>query len=71
MRDGDLVVAQVGSGHAEHGYGPKPGRLLEVVGREDQPRAASLIAIHSHGVPTGFPEAGGGGGRAKGPRHPR
>ena len=54
VRDGDLVVAQVASGHPEHRYGPKPGRLLEVVGREDQPRAASLIAIHSHGIPTGF-----------------
>jgi ribonuclease R len=30
---------------------------LEVVGREDQPRAASLIAIHAHGVPTGFSAA--------------
>ena len=56
-REGDLVVAQPGSGRPEHRYGPKPGRLLEVVGREDQPRAASLIAIHSHGIPAGFPEA--------------
>ncbi len=55
VKDGDLVVAQVGSGHPTHRYGPKPGKLLEVVGREDQPRAASLIAIHAHGVPTGFP----------------
>ncbi len=57
VRDGDLVVAQPGAGHPEHRYGPKPGRLVEVVGREDQPRAASLIAIHSHGVPTGFSDA--------------
>jgi exoribonuclease R len=27
-----------------------------VVGSEDDPRAASLIAIHSHGIPTGFSE---------------
>ncbi|HEY9219156.1 MAG TPA: ribonuclease R, partial [Phenylobacterium sp.] len=52
LEDGDLVVAQVGA--AESRYGPKRGKLLEVVGREDQPRAASLIAIHSHGIPTGF-----------------
>ena len=57
VREGDLVVAQPGSGHPEHRYGPKPGRLVEVVGREDQPRAASLIAIHSHGIPTGFSDA--------------
>jgi ribonuclease R len=58
LKDGDLVLAQVGGGGREVGgrhYGPKHGKLLEVVGREDQPRAASLIAIHSHGIPTGFP----------------
>ena len=52
LRDGDLVVAQVGT--SERRYGPKAGKILEVVGREDEPRAASLIAIHSHGIPTGF-----------------
>jgi ribonuclease R len=52
LRDGDLVVAQVEPAHVR--YGPKRGKLLEVVGREDQPRAASLIAIHAHGIPTGF-----------------
>ena len=51
LHDGDLVLAQV---TAEARYGPKRGKVLEVVGREDQPRAASLIAIHSHGIPTGF-----------------
>ena len=51
LSDGDLVLAQV---TAEVRYGPKRGKVLEVVGREDQPRAASLIAIHSHGIPTGF-----------------
>jgi ribonuclease R len=54
LKDGDLVVAQVGT----HGgrYGPKPGKVLEIVGTENDPRAASLIAIHSHGIPTGFSE---------------
>ncbi|MFD1191482.1 ribonuclease R [Phenylobacterium conjunctum] len=52
LRDGDLVLAQVGV--SDRRYGPKRGKILEVVGREDQPRAASLIAIHSHGIPTGF-----------------
>ena len=55
LRDGDLVVAQI-DGHGER-YGPKRGKLLEVVGREDDPRAASLSAIHTHGIPMGFPEA--------------
>ncbi|MFL5296183.1 MAG: ribonuclease R [Phenylobacterium sp.] len=52
LRDGDLVVAQVQPTEAR--YGPKRGKVLEVVGREDEPRAASLIAIHAHGIPTGF-----------------
>ena len=56
LRDGDLVLAQVG-GSAERRYGPKRGKVLEVVGREDDPRAASLLAIHAHGIPTGFPAA--------------
>ncbi len=53
LKDGDLVVAQLG-GDADRGHGPKRGKVLEVVGREDEPRAASLIAIHAHGIPTGF-----------------
>jgi ribonuclease R len=55
LRDGDLVLAEVGA--ARERYGPKQGKLLEVVGREDEPRAASLIAIHTHGLPTGFTAA--------------
>ena len=55
LRDGDLVLAQV-SPEPHRAHGPKPGRLLEVVGREDDPRAASLVAIHTHGIPIGFPE---------------
>ena len=52
LRDGDLVRVQ-GSGDGR-GYGPKPARLLEVVGREDHPRAASILAIAAHDIPTGF-----------------
>lgn len=52
LRDGDLVLASIEKG--EHRYGPKRGKILETIGREDDPRAASLIAIHAHGVPTGF-----------------
>jgi ribonuclease R len=53
LRDGDLVLAQVG-GSADRPHGPRRGKVLEVVGREDDPRAASLVAIHTHGLPTGF-----------------
>ncbi|MFN3229364.1 MAG: ribonuclease R [Asticcacaulis sp.] len=54
LRDGDLVVVALAPAHSQRHYGPKHGRLLEVVGREDEPRAASLIAVHAHGLPTGF-----------------
>ena len=56
VSDGDLVLAQVSTGPSQR-YGPKFGKLLEVVGREDDPRAASLIAIHTHGIPVGFSDA--------------
>jgi ribonuclease R len=55
LKEGDLVLAQVGA--ADRRFGPKRGKVLEVVGREDQPRAASLIAIYAHGIPTGFTPA--------------
>jgi ribonuclease R len=55
LRDGDLVLAEVGA--AAGRQGPRRGKLLEVVGREDEPRAASLIAIHTHNIPMGFSKA--------------
>ena len=55
LRDGDLVLAAIEK--SEQRYGHKRGKILETVGREDDPRAASLIAIHTHGVPMGFSEA--------------
>ena len=52
LTDGDVVVASpVGGGHR---YGPKPAKVIEVVGREDSPKIASIMSIHSHGLPTGF-----------------
>ncbi|HEY3951282.1 ribonuclease R [Phenylobacterium sp.] len=55
LREGDLVLAQA-SGR-EVRYGPQNGKILEVIGREEQPRAFSLLAIHAHGIPTGFSPA--------------
>lgn len=55
LRDGDLVLAAIERG--EHRYGPKRGKVLETIGREDDPRAASILAIHAHGVPIGFSDA--------------
>jgi len=55
LKDGDLVLASIGETQGR--YGPRTAKLLETIGREDQPRAASLIAIHAHGIPTGFSPA--------------
>jgi ribonuclease R len=54
-KDGDLVLVQAGV--TEQRFGPKRAKVLEVVGREDEPRAASLIAIFAHGIPVGFSQA--------------
>ena len=54
LRDGDLVLASIEK--SDHRHGPKRGKILETIGREDDPRAASIIAIHAHGLPTGFSE---------------
>ena len=40
------------------GYGLKPARIVERLGRMGDARSVSLIAIHTHGIPTEFsPEA--------------
>ena len=52
--DGDLVVAVP---MPRRGYGPVRGRVQEIIGRQEDPRAASLLAIASHDIPTEFPVA--------------
>jgi ribonuclease R len=52
--DGDLVRI---SPRQSRGYGPKRASVIEVIGRLDDPRSASIIALHTHGVPDEFPQA--------------
>jgi ribonuclease R len=52
MADGDLVLVQIDP--AARPYGPKAARLVARLGREDDPRAASLIAAQVNGLPMGF-----------------
>lgn len=55
-RNGDVVIAEV-IGSVLHGQ-TRRAKVIQVIGRADAPRAASLIAIHLHGIPTEFsPEA--------------
>lgn len=53
-RDGDLVQVMP---KPSRGHGPKLAIVKEVIGKVGDPRAASLIALHAHGIPTEFPEA--------------
>jgi ribonuclease R len=67
LADGDLVLVQL-DGEGGRPYGPKRGRLVATLGREDDPRAASLIAAHVNGLPMGFsPDALAEADRAKPP----
>ncbi len=52
-KDGDLVEAK-----PKHGkpHGPKRAIIKEVIGRAGDPKAASLLSIHAHGIPTEFPD---------------
>jgi ribonuclease R len=52
--DGDLVAAEVA---ARSGYGLPTARVKEKLGSLNTERAASLIAIHAHGIPHVFPPA--------------
>jgi ribonuclease R len=49
---GDLVVVETS---AAARLGAKRGRIVEVLGHEDNPRAISLIAIAAKQIPTEFP----------------
>ncbi len=54
-RDGEIVLAEV---RATDRLGLPEARVVERIGDSNAPRAFSLIAIHSHGIPTVFtPEA--------------
>ena len=50
-KPGQLVVAEPLPGRR---FGQRPARVIEIVGNADDPRALSLISIHTHGIPTAF-----------------
>jgi ribonuclease R len=49
---GEIVLAEPLPARA---LGPRPARIIERLGREDDARAISLICIHAHGIPDRFP----------------
>lgn len=52
LADGDLALADV-QGRASR-FGPARAEIREVLGKEDDPACASILAIHTHGLKTGF-----------------
>ncbi len=54
-KDGDLVTAEIMSANALN-KNRKQARVLEVLGREDDPKMISLIAILDHEIPNEFPK---------------
>jgi ribonuclease R len=64
-RPGDIVLAEPLPQHRP--MGPRPARIVEVLGRMGEPRSVSLVCIHAHGIPDVFPaEAVQEAERAKG-----
>lgn len=55
-KDGDLVFAELRVSTRDRAGGPKFGIVKEVIGRESDPRAASILAMHTHGISEGFSE---------------
>ncbi|MBL8538422.1 MAG: ribonuclease R [Hyphomonadaceae bacterium] len=55
-KDGDLVLVEIATGQRERAHGPKRGVIKEIVGQERDPRAASILAMHTHGIHPGFSE---------------
>jgi len=55
-KDGDLVMVELDPRARERAYGPKRAIIREIVGKESDPRAASILAMHTHGIQPGFTE---------------
>lgn len=53
--EGDLVLAELLPPSAQYPKSKNAARVAERLGKKDDPRLISLIAIHSHSIPTVFP----------------
>lgn len=52
-KNGDLVLAETASGFSKS----KKAKIIEVLGNVKDPKSASQIALHLHGIPTAFTDA--------------
>lgn len=55
-KEGDLVKVLLKASGPGRSMGPVHGEVIEVIGRGDDPKAASLLAIHAHNIPLDFPD---------------
>jgi ribonuclease R len=54
LHEGELVAAEQLPPGGRYPRAKKPVRIVQRLGKKDDPRLISLIAIHSHGIPTEF-----------------
>lgn len=52
---GDLVIIAPAPSSFKYPKSKNPSRVVEVLGKAEDPKLISLIGIHSHGIPTVFP----------------
>ncbi|MBB4314376.1 ribonuclease R [Roseospira marina] len=64
---GDLVEAEIVPGRT---YGLRMARVLDRLGDTANPRAVSLICLHTHGIPTEWPPEAEDQAKAAGPTPP-
>jgi ribonuclease R len=57
VQDGDLVMAEMLPASQKYPRSKNAARIAQRLGRKDDPRLISLIAIHSHSIPTEFSPA--------------
>ncbi len=54
LTEGDLVMIEQIPPTAKYPKSKNPSRVTKLIGKKDDPRLISLIAIHSHGIPVAF-----------------
>ncbi len=55
-KDGDLVIVELDARARDRAFGPKHAIIREIIGKASDPRAASILAMHTHGIMPGFTE---------------
>lgn len=57
LDDGELLIIEPLPPSARYPRSKNASKVVERLGKKDDPKLISLIAIHSHGIPTQFPKA--------------